>query len=110
MSDATTRHFKPKVGGFYVALVAVPVLAIVAALGLDWRARHGGLTAPMSPALVIVVLVALVAVLGLVLGTRYSFRDHELFVRFAVFFRVVIPYANITSVWTAAGSVDTILS
>ncbi len=90
MSNMTAWRFRPRVGGFYVALGIIPMLAVVAAFGMGWRA--------VPLALVAVAVVVLLALSGLVLGTWYALREHDLYVRFAVFFRVTIPYADITSV------------
>ena len=95
---STVSTFRPRIGGLYALLLAVPLLAMLVALGVGAYAKGGGAMVIVPPALAVVVVLAWLALSGLVLGTRYVLRADELRVRFAIFWNVAIPYAAITRV------------
>ena len=98
MANRGECDFRPAMDAFYLCLGAVPLLAVLLALIVDVSWTGAGPAIAMPPALVFLAVLVLLLLSGLVLGTRYSLREAGLFVQFAFFSSVTIPYADITSV------------
>jgi hypothetical protein len=92
------HSFRPQADALYMCLGFLPVLAIAFAFVMNalWPGVTQVIVIP--PAILAVAVIVLVLLACLVLGTKYSILENGVYVKFAIFWRVTIPYCEITRV------------
>lgn len=95
---STKKIFRPKADILYMCLGFLPVLAVAFAFVMnDLRPGEAQVMA-VPPAIMVVAVIVLALLACLALGTQYSILENGVYVQFAVFWRVTIPYSDITRV------------
>lgn len=92
------QSFRPKADVLYMCLGFLPVLAVAFAFVMNslWSGVTQVIAIP--PAIMSVAVIVLVLLACLALGTKYSILENGVYVQFALFWRVTIPYCDITRV------------